>query len=57
MRLTVVALSAKGRTVLEQVRPLAMVRETLLLDGIDKAAFKASLDRLMANAESMLAGA
>jgi DNA-binding MarR family transcriptional regulator len=56
-RLTVVALSAKGRALLEQVRPLAAARETRLLDGIDAAAFKASLDRLMANAEDMLAGA
>jgi DNA-binding MarR family transcriptional regulator len=53
-RVTVVALSAKGRALLEQVRPLAAARETRLLDGIDAAVFKASLDRLMANAESML---
>jgi DNA-binding MarR family transcriptional regulator len=51
----VVALSAKGRALLEQVRPLAAARETRLLDGIDEPAFKASLDRLMANAEGMLA--
>jgi DNA-binding MarR family transcriptional regulator len=54
-RLTVVDLSAKGRALLEQVRPLALARETRLLDGIEPLAFKASLDRLMANAERLLA--
>ena len=53
-RVSVIDLSAKGRALLEQVRPLAAAREARLLDGIDKDAFKASLDRLMANAESML---
>ena len=53
-RVSVIDLSAKGRALLEQVRPLAAAREARLLDGIDKNAFKASLDRLMANAESML---
>jgi DNA-binding MarR family transcriptional regulator len=54
-RLTVVELSAQGRALLEQVRPLARARETRLLDGIDAVAFKESLDRLMLNAEGMLA--
>ena len=54
-RLTIVALSAKGRALLGQVRPLAAAREMRLLEGIDQVAFKASLDRLMANAETMLA--
>jgi DNA-binding MarR family transcriptional regulator len=54
-RLCVVALSAKGRSLLEQVRPLASAREARLLAGIDRAAFKAELDRLMTNAEAMLA--
>jgi DNA-binding MarR family transcriptional regulator len=53
-RVSVIDLSAKGRALLEQVRPLAAAREARLLDGIHKDAFKASLDRLMANAESML---
>ena len=53
-RVTVIDLSAKGRALLGQVRPMATARETRLLDGIDKVAFKASLDRLMANAENML---
>jgi DNA-binding MarR family transcriptional regulator len=54
-RVSVIDLSAKGRAMLEQVRPMASAREMRLLDGIDRVAFKASLDRLMANAESMLA--
>ena len=53
-RLTVVSLSPKGRALLEQVRPIAVARETRLLDGIDPVAFKASLDRLMQNAERLL---
>jgi DNA-binding MarR family transcriptional regulator len=53
-RMVVVHLSAKGRALLEQVRALASARETRLLDGIDPATFKASLDRLLANAEGML---
>jgi DNA-binding MarR family transcriptional regulator len=53
-RLTVVDLSPKGRALLEQVRPLAVAREARLLDGIDPVTFKASLERLMLNAEAML---
>jgi len=55
-RVCIIGLSVKGRALLEQVRPLAAARETRLLDGIDRAAFKTSLDRLMANAEDMMAG-
>jgi DNA-binding MarR family transcriptional regulator len=54
-RLCVIDLSARGRALLEQVRPLASAREARLLAGIDRAGFKADLDRLMANAEAMLA--
>lgn len=53
-RLTLVELSAEGRALLEQVRPLAVAREARLLDGIDPVAFKANLERLMLNAETML---
>jgi DNA-binding MarR family transcriptional regulator len=56
-RLIVVQLSGKGRDLLERVRALASSRETRLLDGIDRTAFKASLDRLLKNAERMLDGA
>ena len=54
-RLCVIGLSAKGRALLEQVRPLASARETRLLAGIDRAGFKADLDRLMTNAAAKLA--
>lgn len=53
-RVSVIELSAKGRVLLERVRPLAQARETRLLDGIDAVAFKVSLDRLMSNAEGIL---
>jgi DNA-binding MarR family transcriptional regulator len=54
-RLSVIRLTAKGRAVLGQVRPMAEGHEARLLAGIDSAAFKAQLDRLMANAEGLLA--
>jgi DNA-binding MarR family transcriptional regulator len=53
-RVTVITLTAKGRTKLAQVRPLAADHESRLLAGIDKAAFKGHLERLMANAEKLL---
>jgi DNA-binding MarR family transcriptional regulator len=55
-RLTVITLTATGRAKLAQVRPLAAVHESRLLAGIDKAAFKSQLERLMANAEELLTG-
>ena len=54
-RLKVVALTDKGRKLLDEVRPIALTREAQMLDGIDGAPFKAELDRLLANAEAMLA--
>ncbi len=53
-RLRVVSLSAKGRALLERVRPLAAAHERQLLAGIDAAGFKAQLDRLLKNADTML---
>ena len=53
-RLTLITLTARGRAKLAQVRPLAADHESRLLAGIDKAAFKAHLERLMANAEALL---
>jgi DNA-binding MarR family transcriptional regulator len=53
-RVTVVDLSKKGRELLAQVRPIALAREARLMNGIDADAFKANLDRLMANAEAIL---
>jgi DNA-binding MarR family transcriptional regulator len=55
VRLSLIRLSARGRAKLAEVRPMAESHETRLLAGIDQAAFKAQLDRLMANAEALLA--
>jgi len=54
-RISVITLTARGRARLNQVRPLAEAHESRLLAGIDKAAFKGQLDRLMINAEGLLA--
>ena len=53
-RVSVITLTARGKALLNQVRPLADAHEARLLEGIDKSAFKGQLDRLMANAESLL---
>ena len=53
-RVSLIGLSAKGRAMLEEVRPLASKREKRLLDGINEDRFKADLDRLMTNIEAML---
>jgi DNA-binding MarR family transcriptional regulator len=54
-RISVIALTPRGRARLNQVRPLAENHELRLLAGIDKALFKGQLDRLMINAERLLA--
>ena len=54
-RVSLIALTASGRARLNQVRPLAENHESRLLAGIDKALFKGQLDRLMLNAERLLA--
>src|SRR5579863_1036761 len=54
-RVRVIALTPRGRIRLNQVRPLAQNHESRLLAGIDKAVFKGQLDRLMINAERLLA--
>jgi DNA-binding MarR family transcriptional regulator len=54
-RVSVIALTARGRARLNQVRPLAENHESRLLVGIDQALFKGQLDRLMINAERLLA--
>jgi DNA-binding MarR family transcriptional regulator len=55
-RVNLITLTATGRSKLAQVRPLAADHESRLLTGIDKVAFKAQLERLMANAERLLEG-
>ncbi len=54
-RVSVIALTARGRARLNQVRPLAENHESRLLAGIDQGLFKEQLDRLMINAERLLA--
>jgi DNA-binding MarR family transcriptional regulator len=54
-RVSVITLSARGTSRLNQVRPLAQAHEARLLAGIDRNAFKRQLDRLMLNAEGLLA--
>jgi DNA-binding MarR family transcriptional regulator len=56
-RVTVIRLAAQGRAKLAQVRPLAANHERRLLAGIDRAAFKTQLERVMANAEELLTDA
>lgn len=53
-RVRMVSLSAKGRALLERVRPLAATHERELLAGLDEDQFKLQLERLLANADAML---
>jgi DNA-binding MarR family transcriptional regulator len=53
-RVRMVSLSAKGRALLERVRPLAAAHERRLLAGLEESSFKMALDRLLANADAML---
>lgn len=49
-----VKLTAKGRRLLDQLRPTVLREETFLLQGINEKAFKKNLDTLMRNAEKLL---
>ncbi|HTC50403.1 MAG TPA: MarR family winged helix-turn-helix transcriptional regulator [Steroidobacteraceae bacterium] len=53
-RVRMVTLSAKGRALLERVRPLAAAHERRLLGGLNEASFKMQLERLLQNADAML---
>lgn len=53
-RVTLAALTKRGRDLLEDIRPHALWHEKRVLKGIDERAFKADLDRLLANAEAIL---
>ena len=53
-RRTHAVLSAAGRALLDEIRPFVVWHETRVLQGIDGQAFKQDLDRLLANAESIL---
>ena len=54
-RKTHAVLSAEGRSLLDRLRPLVVWHEARVLKGIDERAFKQDLDRLLANAEAILA--
>jgi DNA-binding MarR family transcriptional regulator len=53
-RLSLAALTATGRALLEDIRPHVVEAEKRVLKGIDARAFKRDLDRLLANAEAIL---
>jgi DNA-binding MarR family transcriptional regulator len=53
-RVTLVALTERGRALLDEIRPSVQWHERAALDGIDAAAFKRDLDTLLANVEAML---
>lgn len=53
-RKTRALLTAEGRALLDQIRPIARWHETRVLRGIDEADLKGDLDRLLTNAEDIL---
>ena len=53
-RVTLAVLTAKGRALLEDIRPSVVASEQRVLDGIDEKTFKRDLDRLFENAEAIL---
>lgn len=54
-RLSLVRLTARGRALLADIRPHVERAEQHVLDGIKAERFKRDLDRLLANAEAILA--
>lgn len=53
-RVQLVSLTAKSRRLLDRIRPEVLAHERVLLEGINEASFKKSMDRLMQNAERLL---
>lgn len=53
-RVSLALLTKTGRDLLEELRPAVMLHEGWVLEGIDGAAFKRDLDRLLENAETIL---
>jgi len=53
-RVSLAVLTAKGRALLEQIRPWVVNAEITVLEGVDGKRFKADMDRLLQNAEAML---
>lgn len=56
-RLTLASLTSTGRDLLDSIRPAVARGEQHVLDGIDALTFKQNLDRLLKNAEQILAAA
>lgn len=54
-RVQLVSLTAKSRRLLDHIRPEVLAHERVLLEGINEKTFKKSMDRLMRNAEQLLA--
>ncbi len=54
-RLTLVALTGRGREILDEFRPYAAWSERVLLTGVDGAKLKALLDQLEANTQGVVA--
>jgi DNA-binding MarR family transcriptional regulator len=54
-RVVLAVLTRKGRDLLEDIRPHAVWHERRVLKGIEARAFKRDLDRLLENAEAILA--
>lgn len=54
-RVSLAALTASGRDLLDRIRPFVILSETRLLTGIEARTFKRDLDRLLSNAEGVLA--
>ena len=53
-RVSLAALTSKGRALLEEIRPHVTTAEGRVLDGIKEASLKRDLDRLLENAEAIL---
>lgn len=53
-RVALVSLSARGQALLDEVRPLSLRNEVLLLKGIDAQQLKRMLDALEENADRLL---
>lgn len=53
-RVSLAALSKRGRDLLDDIRPHVVRGERRVLKGIDERALKRQLDRLLANAEAIL---
>jgi DNA-binding MarR family transcriptional regulator len=53
-RVSLAALTSKGRALLEEIRPHVTAAEGQVLDGIKEANFKRDLSRLLENAEAIL---